>query len=236
MRIEGRLRLDRFRSFVRFAFGVALVGVLINLASSYIDDRYPAARELLLGVALGALVLWLLVLLTQYVFSYLVGGRYAVEALILISRNELLLYRHPHHKVMLPPGGRVKRWEFPNFALQLRLEERLGLNPRDYRFDESFHHGIDGNTGHLGEIQRFAAPFLVQREIHRQRGFVQFHYDLIYVLRLLDDQTAFDAPKYSPVHFVDLAALREMVAQQRSFPDVLDAYRRVLATLDGARP
>jgi hypothetical protein len=227
--------LDRFRSFVRFAFGVALVGILINLVSSVIDDRYPAFRNLLIGVAVAGVVGWLLVLLTQYVFSHVAGGRYAVEALILNSRNELLMYRHPHHKVMLPPGGRVKRSEFPNFALQLRLEERLGLNPRQYRFDDHFHHGIDENTGHLGEIQRFAAPFLVQREIHRQRTFVRFHYDLIYVLRLLDDHTAFDSPKYDPVHFVDLAALREMVAQRRSFPDVLDAYRRVLDTIHGAQ-
>lgn len=226
--------MDGIRSFVKFAFGVALVGILINLASSYIDDRYPAARDLLIGIAVAGVVLWLLVLITQYVFSYLVGGRYAVEALILNSRNELLMYRHPHHKVMLPPGGRVKRSEFPNSALQLRLEERLGLNPRQYNFDENFHHGIDGNTGHLGEIQRFAAPFLVQREIHRQRSFVRFHYDLIYVLRLLDDQTVFDSPKYNPVHFVDLAALQEMVAQRRSFPDVLDAYRRVLGAINGA--
>jgi hypothetical protein len=134
---------------------------------------------------------------------------------------------------MLPPGGRVKRSEFPNEAIQLRLEERLGLNPRDYKFDERFHHGINSKSGYLGEVQRQAAPFLVQRELHRQRAFVKFHYDFFYVLKLLSDDVSFADSDYQPVYFVSLDGLKEMVEQRTTYPDVLDAYQRVLEIVLG---
>jgi hypothetical protein len=64
--------------------------------------------------------------------------------------------------------------------------------------------------------------------MHRQRSFVESHYDLIYVLKLLEENVTFRSSKYSPLHFVDMDALQEMAAQGRTLPDVLDAYRRVL--------
>jgi hypothetical protein len=180
-------------------------------------------------LALIALAAWAAVILTRLALSYVTGGRYAVEALVLNADDHLLVYRHPQHRCMLPPGGRVRRTEFPDVALQLRLEERLGLRPGQYRFDPRFHHGLDVNFGNLGQVQRFPAPFLVQRELHRQRGFVQTHYDLIYVLKLVDPDVSFAVSQYSPTQFVDMAALRDMAAQGRTLPDVLDAYRRVMA-------
>lgn len=216
------------RIFLQFILGVVVVGILVNLASDYLGGRFPPVQKLLVQLALMAVAVWAAILITRLALSYLIGGRYAVEALILNAHDELLLYRHPQHKCMLPPGGRVKRSEFPDFALQLRLEERLGLSPGQYRFDERFHHGLNVNFGNLGQIQRFPAPFLVQREMHRQRSFVESHYDLIYVLKLLEENLVFRSSKYSPVHFVDMDALQEMAAQGRTLPDVLDAYRRVL--------
>jgi ADP-ribose pyrophosphatase YjhB (NUDIX family) len=218
-------------SFIRFLVGVIAVGILVNLASDTIGDRFPYGKNVVVYLAALVVAVWFIVIMLQVVRSYLIQGRYAVEALILNSNNELLLYRHPHHKCMLPPGGRIGRFEFPNDALQRRLEERLSLNSRAYKFDERIHDVADMNNGSIGEIQRFAAPFIVQRELHRQRGFVRFHYDFIYVLRMLDDNYEFDSPKYAPIRFFDLAALKEAAAQRRTFPDVIDAYERVLSLI-----
>lgn len=223
---------ERLLAFLRFLVGVVIVGILVNFATDLLAKEFPKAKSVFVFLAAVALAMWLATILARIARAYLIEGRYAVEALILNSRNELLLYRHPHHKCMLPPGGRVQRAEFPNDALQRRLQERLRLEPGQYRFDDLVHKDRDINNGNLGEIQRLPAPFLVQRELHRQRTFVRFHYDLIYVLRLVHDDMAFEHSKYDPVHFVDLATLREMVAQKRTFPDVLDAYRRVLAVVE----
>ncbi|HZB31616.1 MAG TPA: hypothetical protein VE465_15765 [Streptosporangiaceae bacterium] len=228
--------MNRLGSFVRFVLSIVVVGILVNLAADFLDTHFPPARNILVYLAALVMACWALTLLTKFALSYFISGRYAVEALVLNSRDELLLYHHPHHKCMLPPGGRVKRTEFPNFALQNRLEERLGLTPNHYLFDPRFHGGLDANSGNLGEIERFAAPFLVQREIHRQRSFVKAHYDFIYVLKLRDDNVPLSPSRYRPVHFVDMAALQEMVAQKRTFPDVLDAYRRISRVAAQERP
>jgi ADP-ribose pyrophosphatase YjhB (NUDIX family) len=231
--LEHSVSAKKMASFIRSVVGVVVVGILVNLASDAVGRRFPSAKNIMVYLAMLVVAVWLLVIVLQIVKSYLIQGRYAVEALILNSRNELLLYHHPHHKCMLPPGGRIGHFEFPNDALQRRLQERLDLNPRAYRFDDRVHDMRDLNNGWLGEIQRFATPFLVQRELHRQRRFVSFHYDFIYVIRLLDDDTVFDAQKYEPAQFFDLQMLNEMVAQRRTFPDVLDAYKRVLSIVGG---
>jgi ADP-ribose pyrophosphatase YjhB (NUDIX family) len=190
--------------------------------------------QILVQLSFVVLAAWSLVLIGRLAVWFITSGRYAVEALILNENDELLLYRHPLHKTMLPPGGRVRRTEFPNEAIQRRLQERLGLTPDKYVYDHHFHHGLV-NSGNLGDVERLAAPFLVQRELHRQRNFVKLHYDFIYVLRLTGQHMTFDNPRYSPVHFADLETLREMVAQGRTLPDVLDAYRRALEVIAKAR-
>lgn len=221
--------MRRVRTFVEFVVGVVVVGIVIHLIGDYLGDRYSSIEKPLIVIAITAVGIWTLFILTGLMLARFTAGRYAVEALILNSQNDLLVCRQPYHNCMLPPGGRVKRSEFPNEALQLRLQERLDLNPRDYRFDDRFHHGINGNSGNLGEVQRVAAPFLVQRELHKQRTFVDFHYDFFYVIKLLSDDILIKpAAKYQPAYFVDLDSLKEMVAQRRTFPDVLDAYQRVL--------
>jgi len=220
--------VSKVRVFIQFVVGVMIVGILVNLVSDYLGNHYRSVERILIELTLAGVLIWALILITEVVLTRFSGCRYAVEALILNSRDELLLWRHPYHKCMLPPGGRVKRGEFPNQALRSRLQERLGLGPSQYRFDGRFHHGINENSGNLGEVQRLAAPFLVQRELHRQRAFVKSHYDFIYVLKLVADDINLDLPRYSPVHFVDIEALKEMVSQGRTYPDVLDAYRRIL--------
>jgi 8-oxo-dGTP pyrophosphatase MutT (NUDIX family) len=222
------LTMSGLRNFLRFVLTIVVVGVLVNLSSQYLAERFPFIWRLTVQLAIIGLCVWGVFLAAQFAVAFLTSGKYAVEALILNHRDELMVYFHTYHKVMLPPGGRVKRSEFPNTALQRRLRERTGLQPHQYGFDERFHHGLDGNSGNLDRVQRVAAPFLVQQEMRRQRAFVRFHFDFIYVLKLKENSPTFDEAKYGPVHFVGLSALREMVAQGRTFPDVLDAYERLL--------
>lgn len=42
--------------------------------------------------------------------------------------------------------------------------------------------------------------------------------------------------RYEPVHFVDMNALQDMVSQRRTFPDVLDAYKRVMTVIAEDEP
>jgi hypothetical protein len=227
--------MSRIRFLVQFIISVIIVGILINLISDYVGRHYEAAEEPLIVAGLAAITVWILIVVTDISYTRLTAGRYAVEAFILNDRHELLLWRHPFHKVMLPPGGRVGRREFPNQALQARLEERLNLNATKYEFDERFHQDLNVSSANLGEVQRLPAPFIVQREIHKQRAFVKYHYDLIYVLRLLPGQTVTSRSKYDPVRFVDLKALIDMTASGKVYPDVLDAYHRILTAIGQSR-
>jgi NUDIX domain len=220
--------MSRTRRSIQFVVGVIVVGIAINLVSDYLGNHYKAAEGPLIIAGLAGVAIWLLIIITDISYTRLTAGRYAVEALILNEQDELLLYRHPFHRCMLPPGGRVGRSEFPNEALRLRLQERLNLSPHQYRFDERFHQTLNANSGNLGDAQRLPAPYIVQREIHKQRAFVQLHYDFIYVLRLQPYSAIHAVPNYEPVRFVDVETLKDMVSQGSVFPDVLDAYRRIL--------
>jgi hypothetical protein len=220
--------MSKRRYFVQFVLGVILVGVAVNLVSDYLGSHYGKAEKPLLIVLIVGVVIWIGVIATDIAYTRLIAGRYAVEAFILNERDELLLYRHPFHKCMIPPGGRVGRTEFPNEALEARLKERLGLTPQQYKFDDRIHQDLNPSSTNIGNIQRMQIPFMVQREIHKQRTFVKYHYDFIYVLKLLPGQAFTALPKYEPVHFVSLSGLQEMVSQGTAFPDVLDAYQRIL--------
>jgi hypothetical protein len=221
----------RLKSFVRFAIGVVVVGLMINILSDYVESKFPSGRRVAVQLTLLIGAAWVFVLLSRALYTYFTDGRYSVQALILNSRNELLLFNHPLHKVMLPPGGRVRRTEFPDDALHARLSERLDLHPRDYRFDPVFHRFTEDTGAYIGEVRRIPAPFMVQKELHRQRAFVRFHYDLLFVLRVVDDGVVLHAGRFEPTQWVNRDALVLMVSTRRTFPDVLDAYDRLLAAL-----
>ena len=219
------------RRILQFIVSVVLAGVLVHLLGDEQAKKYTGFSHMLVQVVALVVVAALLVALMSLVITYITHGRYAVEALILNDADELLMCWHPHHKCMIPPGGRVGRTEFPHDAIRRRLQARIGLAATQYHFDPRFHHGLDSNSGDLGRVQRVAAPFMVQRELHKQRTLSRFHYDFIYVLRLSDPAPNFDKAKFAPVHFVNLGALEQMVAQRRTFPDVLDLYNRTLSVI-----
>ncbi len=109
--------------------------------------------------------------------------------------------------------------------------ERTGLSASDLAFHEVFHPNMNPTDRVLGKVERIAAPFIVQREFTRQRGFVRYHYDFMYVLRVRHDDTTFNTDNYKPIRFVGLLALQELVAKQEALPDILDAYERILQVL-----
>lgn len=212
------------------------MAIIVDLISLRINQRIEAihgfARWALYGLIL-LLLAWIFSLSLRIIIKTLTHGRYAVEAFILNEKNDLLLYWHPHHKLQLPPGGRVGRFEFPHEAIVRHLKERLDLERDAYDFVPEFHHGLDGSKGHLGHVERVPAPFMVQRELRRQRSLVKFHYDFIYVLRLKNPHFIFPSNEYAPIHFVTRQDLINVVKDQECPPDVLNAYEIILGKVQG---
>lgn len=221
----------QLKSFLKFVVGVIIVGLLVNLLSDYVDSVFPDGRRIVVLLTLSAIGAWLCYLLSRTLYTYVTDGRYAIEAIILNSRNEILLFSHPVHKVMLPPGGRVNRNEFPDEALRARLEERIALGPSDYRFDPLLHRHFESTGAYIGQVLRLPAPVMVQKELHRQRTLVRFHYCLLYVLRVVDDHVPIKATKFAPTQWVNRASLDFMVQTGKTFPDVLDTYDRIMAEI-----
>ena len=223
--------MHRLRSYAQFLLSVVVVGILVNALSTYLDSRYPAALRYTIQLAVLVAAVWAFVLIGRFALEYLTSGRYAVLAMILNDRDELLLYRHPLHKVMLPPGGRVRGSEFPHEALQKRLEERIGLRYNEYVFDMRFTPTGGYLNGNTGDVQKLPPPAIVQREMHRQRNYVKFHYAFVYVLQINSEWLPPENSKYGPMYFVGQPNLRDMVNQGRVYPDVLDSYERLLQVL-----
>jgi hypothetical protein len=81
--------LAKIWAFVRFILSVGVIGILVNLAADDLAESFPTAHKLSVQLALIAAITWGLYLLTRVSLSYLIGGRYAVEALILNGSDEL---------------------------------------------------------------------------------------------------------------------------------------------------
>ncbi|MBE2320699.1 hypothetical protein DVA67_032365 [Solirubrobacter sp. CPCC 204708] len=221
--------------YARYAGGVVAVSVALNLVASWLEVSWaPAKRVSVALVGLGLLAVGL-VQGIRSVYSWLRGGRYAVEAIVLDEQHHLMLYWHHFHQRFLPPGGRMGRLELPHIAIRHRLAERVGLSDSQYEFDPRFQAVDVRESPFLGRVRRVPAPFLVQVESHNQRRLVRLHYDFIYVLRTLGPYQPPPSADvvWTNVCFVDLATLENMVQNAETFPDVLDAYKRVLRVLTG---
>lgn len=218
----------KLNNFDRLVLASLLLATIVNIFSDYVIRNYQWVQNWLFPLVIIISVLWVASFLTRIVAMKVTAGRYAVEAYVLNEQYELLLYYHPFHHKHLPPGGRVYGSEFPDDALRNRLSQRLGLLPNDYTFVEAFHPDLNRKTGVIGNVERVPTPFMVQKEIHKQRAFVKFHYDFFYVLRLQTSNHVFPENEYKPVRFVDRDTLRQLVASRETFPDVFDAYERIL--------
>lgn len=214
---------------------IILTGVILALITGISANYFGSVNHLLERI-IGVLVLfvistWLIILLSRAIFYKLTDGELAVEAFILNSNKELLLYKHPFHNKFIPVGGRVKRSEFPDKALERRLLERAGLARSAYHYNNVFHPDFNTSPFNLGHVQRIPSPFIIQKELRRQRLFKKFHYDFIYVIDLLDDKHVFPSNDYSPFRFVNLSMLSQLRNSNETFPDVLDTYDRILPLL-----
>jgi ADP-ribose pyrophosphatase YjhB (NUDIX family) len=221
------------RAMISFFVG----GVVVTLAADAISlklGKVPVVFNDIFLCTVGLFLTWIAYVVARIVFTVVTQGRYAVEAFILDSENRLLVYHHPHHKMDIPPGGRANLFELPHNALVRHLEERVGLAREQYEYVRQFHHGLEDNKADLGRVERVPAPFLVQRELRRQRGFIRFHYDFVYVLRLKESAIPIATARYAPVHFVTFIEIERMVASNRSFPDIQNAYGKILRRLMGS--
>lgn len=231
--VRRKLKIDT-RLTLGFIGSVLIAGVVVNVASGVLMERYSRLSTTVTIVVLAVGSAVLLGLLARNLYLGITATRYAVSAVVLDGDGRMLTYRHPHHKVNLWPGGRVGLAESPHAALAARLRERLGLEPADYEYDERFH--PSGDWGFLGNVERVAAPFIVQRELERQRSRIRAHYDLVYVLRLTRDRVQIDSDRYAPVEFRTLDDLVEMERLGRTFPDLVAAYRQVHARVRLGEP
>lgn len=205
-----------------------LLALAVNIAASFFASLQNGVVQRYIGIAVVVIVVfWTISLVWRYSVNKITEGKYAVEAFILNGNKELLVYRHPYHNKFIPPGGRVRSNEFPEEALGKRLLERTGLSQDSYSFSQAFHPTLSTQYA-LGSVERVQVPFIIQKEIRRQRFFKRFHYDFIYVLQLKDNTFTFPSNKYAPFSFVTFTMLEQMLARRETFPDVLDAYEKIL--------
>ena len=215
----------------KYIFSSVLVAVVVSGASGVLLPPNSPLTIIVTWVVTIYAAIAIVYFLVRLGIERYTGGRYAVEAFLLDSANRLLVYRHPHHKKMLPPGGRLESGEFPTDGLEKRLDERLKLKRGEYKY-------VDLTLAFLipreafANVQSLPTPFRVQKEVIRQRRFKRFHYDFIYVLMLTSDRSSFDASKYDPVQFVDLQQLEQMGNRGETYADVVDTYRQILYLIE----
>lgn len=208
----------------RFMIVVVGMALVVNLLSTYLSG-YPKVVAVASYSLLAAIAVWMAFWGLRIVTGSVTAPMYAVETFILDSQNRLLLIYHPFHKKFVPPGGRIGRHEFPNEALCSRLEERIGLKTADFQFHPKIHQVVSKAV--IGRAEKVCPPFIIQKEKTRQRRWVKYHYDFIYVLQLLNEHVAFKDNAYSP-RWVSLPEMERIDADKESFPDVLDTYRVIL--------
>lgn len=153
-----------------------------------------------------------------------VGGydwAFAGTAVVVDDSCRFLLVEHPHHGVLLPPGGRVTDGAKPDeVALARTLTEtgyEVELHPIAHPKPE-----VSGERG----VDMLPRPFHVQFESN-QRGEIH-HYDMLYVARVLgevkDEREDLDGKLAHD--WYALADLEELPSN-RIFPNVLELLRAV---------
>jgi ADP-ribose pyrophosphatase YjhB (NUDIX family) len=207
----------------RFILASVLVGLLVNLGSAFLSSQLPRLNEyaaIVLGVAV---CIWGLYRLIEVILRYTRYGRYAVLVLFLNSKLEILLVRHPFHKRLIPPGGRLQQWELPHLAVAKRLIKEAGID--DFEFHPKFHH-LNGPISDV--VERVPQPYSVQIEHRRQRGLVKFHYTFVYVCKFRgEDKQLAHVESYQP-RWISLEEIGKLQRDLIPFDDVLLQYQEIL--------
>lgn len=222
----------KLTSVDRLILSGLLLATIANLFSASLSGKLEQIQPVLYALVLCLIAVWLIEFFGRRLIHILRLPRFAASAFILNANKDLLLYFHPRLNRYVQMGGRIGLWEQPHDGAMRTACERTGLSASDLAFHEVFHPNMNPTDRALGKVERIASPFIVQREFTPQRGFVQYHYDFMYVFRVRHDDTRFNNDSYKPIRFVNLSVLRELVAKQEALPDVLDAYERILQVLN----
>jgi ADP-ribose pyrophosphatase YjhB (NUDIX family) len=208
--------------------GGIIFATILVFAQNWLNDNYPALRLISFVLILLLVLCWLVYLVTRRLRDLYSSTRFAVQALIFDSEGRVLFYSHPYHGKRIPPGGRANFNEFPEEALTRCLKERLGMSESDYTFDIAIHQSARPLLGDIGNVVRIHEPFLIQRELRKQRFLVNSHYDFIYVLKYIGDGRFPATGRYAPVRFLEMAEIEKLVDRRETFSDVLEACKRVI--------
>src|SRR5579875_704133 len=154
----------------RFILLSVLLGLLINLTSSFLDARFPQVGLYLTALLVIAVCIWGIFRLSSVALQYFRSGRYSVEVFLLNQNNDLLLIKHPYHRRLLPPGGRLNQWEQPHEAVSRSLLEEAGIS--EFEFHARFHYDFiyicifTGNTTKsLASVKEYHPKWMTLQEI-----------------------------------------------------------------------
>lgn len=208
--------------------------VLVNVATGaavFLGYRSVALTlltfSIVVMVALSGISLW---------SWYRKTGPLAVEIFLFDEQESLLLYRHPYHGVLMPPGGKVGAFESVHEAIERALLERVGLGPDAY--DLQSLHPSSATSRKFTKVSLLACPFRIQVENHPQRRLKTRHIDLLFFGVIRKEAKIRAATEYGPAGFWprDQLGLVVEANPRELFPDVLDAYDALLKARRSATP
>jgi ADP-ribose pyrophosphatase YjhB (NUDIX family) len=186
-------------------------------------------------VALGLLSFSIVIILALSGISlwswYRTTGPLAVEVFLFDDQDRLLLYRHPYHRVLIPPGGKVGAFESVHEAIKRTLRERVGLGSDAY--DLQSLHPCAVTEQQFTKVSLLVCPFRIQIENHAQRRLKARHIDLFFFGIIRKEAKIQADPEYGPAHFWPRDQLARLVVANEIFPDVIDAYDALLKARKG---
>jgi ADP-ribose pyrophosphatase YjhB (NUDIX family) len=215
------------KSIDRFILATILVGLIVNLGSTFIDEYFPQITTYA-AITLGfAVAIWGLYRLVSTLLQYVRYGRYAVLIFFLNSENKLLLIKHPFHGCLLPPGGRLKQWELPHVAVAKRLKEETKIE--DFEFHPQFH---NPNLMISEIVESVPRPYSVHMEHRKQRGLVRFHYAFVYVCHFIgSDMPLQPVEDYQP-RWLSLPEIYQLPKGVIPYDDIIRRYEDILTHLN----
>lgn len=211
----------------RFILASIIVSLLVNLGSAFLGQYFPQIN-IIAAIVLGvAIAVWGLYRLISTLLQYLSFGRYAVLIFFLNKNNELLLIKHPFHRCLLPPGGRLGLWDLPHQTVAKKLKEETGIT--EFEFHPKFHNPDQMISEVVEDVPR---PYSVHMEHRRQRGFVKFHYAFVYVCR---SKNGIDKPlvainEYQP-RWMNLESIYLLPKNDIPYDDIIRRYEDILRNL-----
>jgi len=204
-----------------------VLATCVGLSTRFLAGYSPRAEAFAFWVLIVGVSGWLLIAILRLTLSvlYFGKGRYSVLIFALDEQSRLLLVRHPYHKRLIPPGGRLRVFELPHAAVSRVLAEEANL--KTFSFHPAFHRQIEGYSDTVTILPQ---PYSVQREDRRQRGFVRFHYAFVYVVIAQAADLGSPPEGYQP-RWCGKEQVTNMVAPDRPFDDVVKRYLDIISEL-----